>query len=78
MTMLTMPSVEAQNSFGLLIDKAQRQMVTITRRGRPVAYVMSPEVMEDYVDGQLAVRAEAEGFLGVEASRDFLNQFRDA
>jgi prevent-host-death family protein len=78
MTMLTMPSVEAQNSFGLLIDKAQRQMITITRRGRPVAYVMSPEVMEDHIDGQLAMQAEAEGFLGVEASRDFLNQFRHA
>jgi prevent-host-death family protein len=76
LAMLTMPSVEAQNSFGALIDKAQRQIISITRRGRPVAYVMSPEVMEDHIDGQLATQAEAEGFLGVAASNTFLNQFR--
>jgi prevent-host-death family protein len=76
--MLTMPSVEAQNSFGALIDKAQRQVVSITRHGRPVAYVLSPEVMADYIDGQLALQAQNEGFLSVDASKDFLNQFRGA
>ncbi len=76
--MLTMPSVEAQNSFGALLDKAQRQIISVTRRGRLVVYVMSPEVLQDHIDGQLALQAEAEGFLGVDASRDFLNQFRHA
>ena len=52
--MLTMASVEAQNGFGNLLDKAQRQMVSVTRRGRAVALVMSPEVLEDYVDARLA------------------------
>ena len=41
--MITMASVEAQNGFGNLLDKAQRQMVSVTRRGRAVALVMSPE-----------------------------------
>lgn len=36
-------SVEAQNHFGLLLDTAQREPVTITRRGKPVAYLMSPQ-----------------------------------
>ncbi|ESS73585.1 prevent-host-death family protein [Methyloglobulus morosus KoM1] len=39
--MRTMTSVEAQNRFGELLDAAQREPVTITRRGRPVAYVLS-------------------------------------
>jgi prevent-host-death family protein len=76
--MLTMPSVEAQNSFGALLDKAQRQIVSVTRRGRPAVLVMSPEVMQDHIDGQLALQAQAEGFLGVQASATFLDQFRHA
>lgn len=39
--MLTMSSLEAQNQFGLLLDSSQREPVTITRRGRPVAVVQS-------------------------------------
>ena len=43
--MLTMTSLAAQNQFGALIDTSQRQPVAVTRRGRPVAVVMS---YEDY------------------------------
>jgi len=39
--MIVMTSVEAQNRFGELIDRAQREPVEITRRGRPVAYVVA-------------------------------------
>lgn len=41
--MRTMTSVEAQNHFGLLLDTVQKEPVTITRRGRPVACLMSPQ-----------------------------------
>ncbi len=40
-----MTSLVAQNQFGTLIDASQRQPVTVTRHGRPVAVVMS---YEDY------------------------------
>ena len=43
--MLTMTSLAAQNQFGTLIDASQRQPVAVTRRGRPVAVVLS---YEDY------------------------------
>ena len=43
--MLTMTSLVAQNQFGALIDASQRQPVVVTRRGRPVAVVLS---YEDY------------------------------
>ena len=43
--MITMTSLAAQNQFGTLIDASQRQPVTVTRHGRPVAVVMS---FEDY------------------------------
>ena len=42
--MRTVTSVEAQNRFGELLDNAQREPITITRRGRPVAFVLSPAV----------------------------------
>jgi prevent-host-death family protein len=45
MNLLTMSSLAALNQFGLLIDASQRQPVTVTRRGRPVAVVLS---YEDY------------------------------
>lgn len=50
--MKTMTSVEAQNHFGLLLDTAQREPVTITRRGRPVAYLFSPQVYEALMEGK--------------------------
>jgi antitoxin Phd len=48
--MKTITSVDAQNRFGELLDNAQREPVTITRRGRPVAFVVSPEDMKDLLD----------------------------
>lgn len=54
--MRTVTSVEAQNRFGELLDSAQREPITITRRGRPVAFVLSPEDMKDL----LAIREKRE------------------
>jgi hypothetical protein len=78
MAMLTLTSSEAQNTFGNVIDKSQREIVSVTRRGRVATLVMSPEVLEDYVDGILAMQAEANGMLTVEESEAVLNKFRHA
>ncbi len=45
-------SVEAQNHFGELLDSAQREPVTITRRGRTVAFMLSPQDMKDLMEGR--------------------------
>ena len=50
--MRSLTSVEAQHRFGELLDAAQREPVSITRRGRPVAFVVSPADMKDLVDGR--------------------------
>ncbi len=50
--MVTMTSVEAQNSFGKLLDTVQREAVTITRHGRPTAFVVSPRDMEELLDSR--------------------------
>lgn len=45
--MITVTSVEAQNKFGQLLDKAQREPIIITRHGRPAAYMISPQDMRE-------------------------------
>jgi len=47
-----MTSVEAQNSFGKLLDTVQREAVTITRHGRPTAFVVSAQDMEELLDAR--------------------------
>ena len=55
--MLTLTSVEAQSRFGELIDRSQREPVQVTRRGRPVAYVICDQDMQVLTD--LRTRREA-------------------
>ena len=52
-----MTSVEAQSRFGELIDRSQREPVQVTRRGRPVAYVICNQDMQVLSD--LRTRREA-------------------
>jgi len=50
--MITMTSVEAQNQFGKLLDTAQREPVSITRHGRPAAFIVSPLEMDELLDSR--------------------------
>jgi len=48
--MIAVTSVDAQNRFGELIDRAQRETIEITRRGRTVAYVVSEHDLKELMD----------------------------
>lgn len=48
--MIAVTSVEAQNRFGELIDRSQREPIEITRRGRTVAYVVSAHDLKELSD----------------------------
>jgi prevent-host-death family protein len=48
----TVTSVEAQNHFGELLDNAQREPISITRRGRPVAFIVSQHDMAELADAR--------------------------
>ena len=50
--MITVTSVEAQNQFGQLLDTVQREPVAITRHGRPTAFVVSPQDMDELLDAR--------------------------
>ena len=68
--MIKMTSVEAQNQFGKMLDRAQREAVAITRHGRETAFVVSPREMEELLDARRrrgAAVAELEAW-GVRAS----------
>ena len=49
--MQTLSSADAQNRFGELLDQAQREPVCISRRGRVVAFVLSPLEYESMARG---------------------------
>lgn len=48
--MIAVTSVEAQNRFGELIDRSQREPIEVTWRGRTVAYVVPEHGMKELVD----------------------------
>lgn len=60
--MKTLTSMQAQNRFGELLDAAQREPVTVTRRGRPVAFVVSPEDMREVLDARKQRHAATDEF----------------
>ena len=82
--MKSVAAKEAKQSFGQLLDDAQRGPVTITRNGREIAVVLSKdeyarlEALEDAFWGRLAQKAEKEGYLGFEESEKLLKSYLDA
>jgi len=81
--MRTVTSVEAQNRFGELLDNAQREPVTITRHGRPVAFVLSPADMRELMDVRQTRKKNVAAFQAFFTASDALlkpaaNQLTDA
>ena len=73
--MVMMDSRDAKNNFGDLLDTAQRERVSISQNGRPVAVVISQheyERLQAMEDAFWAARADAAlkdaSFIGVDAS----------
>ncbi|MHB1458456.1 MAG: type II toxin-antitoxin system Phd/YefM family antitoxin [Armatimonadota bacterium] len=73
-------SSEAQSRFSHLLDTVQTEPVTITKRDRPVAVIMSParyaelEVVEDAYWTARAKCAADHGYAGVEETADFIRE----
>lgn len=68
--MRTVTSVEAQNHFGELLDNAQREPISITRRGRPVAFIVSLQDMQDLQDARRQRGTAVEAFEAYFAKAD--------
>lgn len=70
--MIIMTATQAQRHFGLFLEVAEREPVLVTRRGRSIGVFLSMIDLEDMVLGNQALSAHAEGYLGPEESRKFL------
>ena len=64
--MITYTSADAQNRFGEVLDKSQREPVQVTRRGRPVAFIVSAD---DMVAWQTLAQRRAEAAVWFESWR---------
>jgi antitoxin Phd len=77
--MKNVAAAEAKNHFGHLLDMAQRTPVTIEKKGRPVAVVMSIdeyqrlEQLEDRAWANEALIAKSEGLISTDKSMQFLD-----
>ena len=82
--MKSVPSTEAKNKFGEVLDDVQHETVAITRNGRVIAYMVSAkdyDQLQEAQDDAWATRAEAaakEGFIGTKASAALLASILDA
>ena len=65
------PAAEAKTNFGALLDKVQREPLTITKKGRPVAVLMSMDEFETHQRLKLEkLRREVQaGLADLEAGR---------
>lgn len=76
--MLVLAAAEAKNNFGKMIDTVQREPITIEKKGRAIAVVLSMEEyaklesLENEFWGNKAKSAIKEGFFGTEKSSDLL------
>jgi len=75
---------DAKNRFGELLEAAQRHPIIVTRNNRPVVKIerysakTAFEEMEDKIWGEMALEAEKEGTIGVEATRKLMEKWRHA
>ena len=82
--MTTMTAGDAKRSFGVLLDRAQREPVTITKNGREVAVLVSKEdferleALEDAHWAARAMEAEKEGYLSEEETRQLFDSILHA
>ena len=72
--MKIMTAAKAKNSFGQMIEAAQREPVLITKQNRPVGVFMSIRDIEATIWGVEAHKAHAEGYIGEEASRALIDK----
>lgn len=83
----TITATEAQKSFAEVLETARRNPVTVTRKGKPAAVVLSArryrewvrllEEMEDNIWLAVALDAEKEGLVSREESDKLLRELRE-
>lgn len=60
--MITLSSLEIKN--------------TLTKRGCIISLIMSPEILNDYIEGHIAIEIKNSGMLDKQASKTLLDKYR--
>jgi prevent-host-death family protein len=82
--MVSLTSKEAKEKFGMLVDTARREPVTITKHSRPTVVVISTEryaeleALEDEIWAARAKKAEKKGYLDTEESEAIISEILNA
>ena len=82
--MRVLAAAEAKNGFGKMIDMAQRGPVTIEKKGRAVAVILSMEEyskfesLENEFWSNKALEAINDGFIGKEKSANLMQRILNA
>ena len=82
--MVILTSKEAKEKFGVLVDTARREPVTITKHNRPAVVVISSEryaeleALEDEIWVARAKKAEKKGYLGADESEAAIQRILNA
>jgi len=76
--MKTMTAVEAKTHFGRFLDNVQREPVIVTKKNRPVGVMLSMQDIEDTIWGDLALKADSQGYLSDKESEKLLNKYLNA
>ncbi len=82
--MKALAAKDAKNGFGRLLDMAQREPISIEKKGRPVAVVLSTEEyqrlenLEERYWADRAAQVEKEGFIGKDKSESLLSDLLNA
>jgi hypothetical protein len=74
--MKTMTAKEAKINFEALIDGVQIEPIMIIKENRAVGVFVSMQDIEDSILGEMALKADKEGYFSVDESDAVLNQFR--
>ncbi len=51
---LTTIAIENHQSIEYFIQQSQQQMLSLTEHGEPVAFMMSPQLLERYIDERIS------------------------
>jgi prevent-host-death family protein len=82
--MVNVTSKEAKDRFGIVMDAARREPITVTKHKRPSVVIVSVEryaeleALEDKVWAAKALEAEKSGYLSEDESEAFIQGIMNA
>jgi PHD/YefM family antitoxin component YafN of YafNO toxin-antitoxin module len=78
MQLRKMSAGDVKNNFGKFLDMAQSEPIVVTRKDKTMGVFLSLDAYEDKIWAERAIAASAEGYLGLEESKSFIESILNA